>query len=439
MKLENKVTSPAQCSPLALLKALTPLARTLVHDDNARALTFIAEQLPNCSIKGYASGTTVWTWQIPHAWRLLASKLYDADTNEILWDGLSHPLATVNYSLPFEGEVDAETLSQHLFSQPARPDAIPFVYRFYDRDWGFCVPAVLREKILSRNRFKVCIQTEEKPGELLVGECVLKGACSEEILIVSNICHPGIANDSLTGAVAAVDLARYLAEQPNLKYTYRFLFLPETIGSVAYLAHHPDVIERAVGGFFSEMLGNENTHCLQLSRRGDTYWDTVAQNALKDFGVPFRTAAFLTSAANDEKVLDAPGVNIPTISLTRYPYPEYHTSDDNAAFISAERLTESCAFIRFLFNRIERDYKPVYIQKGPVCLSLHDLYPNWYKHPELKQKWEGFLHVMYALDRDLSCEELADVLSLPVETVLYWTDAFAEKGFLEKRLFIIKK
>ena len=429
----------ADFAPIDLLRRIAPLTRTLVHDDNAVALDMFRSALPNLTVEAYPSGTHVWTWRVPNRWRVLEARLEDAATGELLWDGLCHPLATVNYSLPFEGVVDRATLEPHLFSAAHRPHAIPFVFRFYNRNWGLCVPDTHRAKILERDRFRVRIVTDEGPGELLVGICTLPGEREEEFLVVTDICHPSIANDSISGAVAAVDLAHHLASKEKRKYTYRFLFVPETIGSIAYLAHHPEVVQKAVGGFFCEMLGNQNSHCLQFTRKGNTYWDRIALATLKDAGAPFRTAKSLESAANDEKVLDSPGVDIPTISITRYPYPEYHTSDDNADFIDAGLLNESCALIRSLFDRIENDYVPRYLAQGPVCLSEHNLYPDWYKDPSLVPVWGGFLKVMYALDNRRSCEELAADLDVPVSVVRYWTNAFAERGFVKPLPYVVDR
>ena len=161
--------------PMTLLRRVAPLARTLVHDDNAVALEMIRAALPSLAVEAYPSGTRVWTWRVPNRWRVLDARLEDAQSGELLWDGLCHPLATVNYSLPFDGVVDRATLSAHLFSAPHRPEAIPFVYRFYNRDWGLCVPDVLRRAILERQAFRVRIVTEEAPGELLAGVCTLPG------------------------------------------------------------------------------------------------------------------------------------------------------------------------------------------------------------------------------------------------------------------------
>ena len=418
---------------MTLVRELAPLSRTLVHPDNEKALRAFSSRLPGMTIESFDSGKAVWTWKIPNQWQLKRSSLHDSDSGELLWDGASHALATVNYSLPIDGEFAPDELAPHLHSAAARPAAIPFVYRFYSRDWGFCMPQAVKEKVLARRRVRARIETDERPGKLQVGVLALPGESEREFVLCTNICHPSIANDSLSGAAAAVAIARHLMERPRRRYSWRLLWLPETIGSVAYFAHHEDVIRRAIGGLFIEMLGNQNSLCLQHTRAGDTYWDRVFAGALRDSGLEFRTAPFLQSAANDEKVMDAPGVNIPTLSLTRYPYPEYHTSDDNASLIDPARMAEAIEVVCRFVDRVESDYVPVYRSRGPVCLSEHGLYPDWYKDPRMKERWEGFVKVMYALDDRRSIEAYAADLGLPLDVVRYWCDAFAEKGFVAKQ------
>lgn len=418
---------------MAFLRRVTPLARTLVHPDNDKTLAILRESLSGVRVEAFRSGTMAWTWKIPNQWQLVESRIEDAASGELLWDGASHPLATVNYSLPVAREIGPEELAPRLHVSAARPEAIPFVFRFYNRDWGFCVPLRVKERILGRKRLRVRIVTDERPGELKVGVLEIPGSSEKEFVLCTNICHPGIANDSISGAAAAIAIARHLLDQPGRQYSYRILWLPETIGSVAYYAHHEELIARAVGGLFIEMLGNDNSMCLQHTRRGDTYWDQLAKSALAASGLPFREAAFIESASNDEKVLDSPGVNIPTLSITRYPYPEYHTSDDHAGLIDPARMRESIDIVCGMLDRAERDYLPVYLSKGPVCLSEHGLYPDWYRNPELLDKYLGFLKVMYALDNRRSIEQLAADLGIPADVVHYWCHAFAEKGFVEKR------
>jgi aminopeptidase-like protein len=418
---------------MQFLRRVTPLARTLVHPANDETLRVLREYLPAVTVEAYPSGTPVWTWKIPNRWQLVESRIEDAATGRLLWDGTSHPLATVNYSLPFDGEIGPRALAPHLHVSSTRPAAIPFVFRFYNRDWGFCVPAAVSRRILQRKRLRVRIVTDEAPGELKVGALSLPGESPKEFVLCTNICHPGIANDSISGAAAAIAIARHLMAIPARRYSYRILWLPETIGSVAYFAHHEELIGRAIGGLFIEMLGNRNSMCLQHTRHGNTYWDLLARATFRDSGLRFREAAFLESAANDEKVIDAPGVGIPTLSITRYPYPEYHTSDDNADLINPARMRESIDMVCRLIDRIEDDYVPAYRSKGPVCLSEHGLYPDWYRNPALKDRWLAFVKVMYALDRERSVEQLAAELGVAANIVRYWCDAFAAKGFLEKQ------
>ena len=418
---------------IRFLRRVTPLARTLVHPDNDATLRILRESLPAVKIERYPSGKPVWTWRIPNQWQLVEARIEDAATGRLLWDGTSHPLATVNYSLPFQGELSAAALAPHLHSSATRPHAIPFVFRFYNRDWGFCMPAATRRRILRKRRLRVRIATDERPGKLAVGALALPGESDREFVICTNICHPGIANDSISGAAAAIAIARHLMRRKRRRHSYRILWLPETIGSVAYYAHHEALAARAAGAMFLEMLGNGNSICLQHTRRGDTYWDLVAYATLAESGIPFREAAFLESAANDEKVMDAPGVGIPTLSMTRYPYPEYHTSDDNAGLIDRARMREAIDLACRLLDRVEDDYVPEYVARGPVCLSEHGLYPDWYRDPSQKPNWDGFVKVMYALDRGRSVEQLAGELGLKADVVRYWCDAFAKKGFLEKR------
>jgi aminopeptidase-like protein len=418
---------------MELVRELAPLSRTLVHPDNDKALRAFGARLRALKVEGYDSGKAVWTWKIPNQWQLMRASIEDAQSGELLWDGASHPLATVNYSLPVNGEFAPAELAPHLHSAAGRPAAIPFVYRFYSRDWGFCMPQAVKEKVLARRRLRARIETDERPGKLQVGVLELPGESEREFILCTNICHPGIANDSLSGAAAAVAIARHLMDRPKRRYTWRILWLPETIGSVAYFAHHEEVMRRAIGGLFIEMLGNQNTLCLQRTRAGDTYWDRVLAGALADSGLAHRAVPFLQSAANDEKVMDAPGVDIPTLSLTRYPYPEYHTSDDNAALIDAARMAEAIDVVCRFADRVESDYVPVYRSRGPVCLSEHGLYPDWYRDPSLKERWEGFVKIMYALDDRRSLEAYAVDLGLPLDVVRYWCDAFAEKGFVAKQ------
>ena len=193
---------------------------------------------------------------------------------------------------------------------------------------------------------------------------------------MAHLCHPAMVNDDLTGVAVLVDIAKELSERSN-HYTYKFLLVPETIGSVAYLSQNEDVIPKLKCGIFLEMLGNNNIHALQLTRQGNTRLDRIARYVLKQKLTNFREGPFRKIIGNDEMVFNGPGVNVSMISISRFPYPEYHTSDDNPGIISEENLIESKNLILEILNIIDNDYIPKREFKGPVFLSGYGLWVDW--------------------------------------------------------------
>ena len=234
---------------------------------------------------------------------------------------------------------------------------------------------------------------------------LLPGESPAEILMCANICHPGQVNDSLTGLAVGAEIFRRLVARPSRKYSYRLLVVPETIGSIAYMLRHPEFIARCVGGFFSEMLGIDGPMVLQATRRGDTYWDQVSRAAMAESGYPWKGVPFMKSVSNDEKCLDAPSVNTPMFSNTRYPYPEYHSDDENVSLINLDRMRVSRDVLQQAIDLAESDYVPVLRQTGPVFLSGHGLMPP--RDDKYASRMAAFYDVMYALSGRLSVVQAA--------------------------------
>jgi aminopeptidase-like protein len=395
----------------------------------------VAECIPNAIIEGYPCGSRAWSWTLPSRWEYERATVRHGD--ETLIDVAWHPLHLVNYSQSFHGTVSREELLRHIHTNPDRSDAIPFVFSFYEPRWGFCVPHSWLPKF-SHQSYEVEITTRFEAGKLNVLQATLAGDSEETIVICADICHPTQVNDSLTGVAAGVDVFRRLAERSRRKYSYLLLVVPETIGSIAYLSNHPEVARRAVGAVFTEMLGTKGALVGQKSRSGDGYWNRIMELVLAGSGVPHRVVPFLKSAGNDEKVLDSPGVDIPTISITRYPYPEYHTSDDNLAIIELERLREGRDALQTIVDVAERDCVPSLNQPGPIFLSGHGLYPDWRQDPSLYPLWEAFTDVMYNLDARRSTVEIAALSGIPLGSVEYWVDRFCDKGLARKTPYLAK-
>ncbi len=421
---------------MSLLSKLGPLHRTLANRDTDLALQIVADVLPGAVIEGFPCGSTAWSWTIPQRWELGAATI-KAD-GETLVDAAWSPLHVINYSLPFKGIVTREELLKHIRTYPDKPHALPFSFSFYEPVWGFSMPHSWLSRFTAEF-YEVEIDSRFESGNLNVLTLFIPGEFKETFVICSDICHPTQVNDSLTGVAVAVDIAKRLLASPNRKYSYLVMVVPETIGSIGYLANHPEMIARSVGGFFSEMLGTDGELVGQRTRQGTGYWDNLLEEALRISGQQYKVVNFLKSAGNDEKVLDSPGIDIPTFSLTRYPYPEYHTSDDNIDLINIDRLRDGRDVLQGVIELAEKDYIPTLNQPGPIFLSGHGLYPNWRDDSSLLPIWQSFIDVMYAIDGVHSVIELATKGQIPISHFFYWTDAFAEKGLLTKRPFVIPR
>jgi len=408
---------------MAVLERIAPLSRTLASYDTDLALKIVQEYLPNSKIKGFKCGSKAWSWTIPLRWEV--EKATICADGEVIVDVDWHILHLLNYSIPFSGKVSREELLTHLYSYPEKPDLIPFVFSFYQPKWGFCIPHNWMNKF-THDYYDIDIVTRFEDGDMNVLEYFLPGESEETIVFCNDICHPSQANDSLTGVVAAMDIMVRLSKNSKRKYSYLFLAVPETIGSIAYLSRHPDVIKKSVFGIVCEMLGTDGQLVGQCSRNNE-YLDFIVEQVLKENGSEYKTVPFLKSVGNDEKSLDIQGVNIPTISLTRYPYYEYHSSGDNVDLISENRLAEGRDVLQGIVDYLEKDYVVKMKHPGPVFLSGYDLYPDWRSDPKLEQYWLSFLDVMYGIDDKHSIIELAMINNIPMENFFYWTDAFIGK------------
>ncbi len=427
---------PDEIDMMELLARLAPLKRTLACADTDEALRIVKEHLPGAAIEGFACGSGAWSWTLPQRWEIGRATV--RSNGETLIDSEWNALHVVNYSQPFRATVGRDELLKHLHSDPERPESIPFRFAFYNRDWGFCIPHAWRERFTA-DSYDVEITSRFEGGTLNVLTYFLAGESQETFLICADVCHPLQVNDSLTGLAVAVDILKRLSLRSHRKYSYLLLVVPETIGSLAYLANHPEAISTTVGACFTEMLGTPGPLVAQRTRKGVTYWDGLLAAVLKASGLPHKIVPFLKSAANDEKVLDSPGVEIPTFSITRYPYPEYHTSDDNLALIDVERLREARDVLQAIIDWAEVDFVPVLNQPGPIFLSGHGLHPDWRADSSLLPIWNSFIDVMYSIDNRTSFVQLAIEKDIALTHFRYWVDAFANKGLLTANPYRVMK
>lgn len=324
----------------ATFDRLWPLLRSLTGAGVRATHDILAEWLPLERIE-VPTGTRVFDWTVPQEWVVRSATLRGPDGRTIV-NVREHTLHLVGYSVPFDGVLSREELDEHLYSLPERPDAIPYVTSYYAPRWGFCLPDRVRRS-LPAGSYRVEVDTELIDGSMTLSECVLPGASDREVLLSTYTCHPSMANNELSGPLVAAALYRRLAAWPARRLSYRFVFGPETIGAIAYLAMRGAHLSRQLdAGYVLTCLGDPGPFTYKRSRQGDSLADRAASYALSD--MPDVRWLDFVPLGSDERQYGSPGFDLPVGSLMRSmygTYPEYHTSDDDKSLIRFDALQAS--------------------------------------------------------------------------------------------------
>jgi aminopeptidase-like protein len=410
---------------MKLIEDLWFKRRDIISDGYDESLEYISKIIP-LKIHEIPSGTKCWTWTVPEKWTVIEAYIEDLEGRRLL-DLKEHPLHIISYSLPVDKFVNRQELMEHLHTNPERPEAIPFVFKYYERDWGFCIQHN-RLKDFTDDKYRVFIDSRFDNGTLKVGDYTIKGKTDETIVLVAHLCHPAMVNDDLTGVTVLVDIAKEISKRSN-QYTYKFLLVPEMIGSIAYLSQNEDLIPEMKSGIFLEMLGNNNIHNLQLTKQGNTKLDRIARYVMKRNLLDFREGPFRRVIVNDELVFNGPGINIPMISISRHPYTEYHTSDDNPSIITKEQLAESKALVLDIIKIIESDYVPQRLFKGPAFLSGYGLWVD----KKIDKYWNMNMEfIMLRLEGDKSVFDIAEELDMEFDDVLNYVNKLLNVRLVKK-------
>ncbi len=334
-----------------LVRELYPICRSITGEGLRRSLRLLGRIAP-LVLEEVPSGTPVLDWVVPPEWTFRGARL-TGPGGEVIADAGLLNLHLVNYSAPFRGTLSLEELQPHLHSLPDQPGLVPYRTSYYREDWGFCLSHERRAG-LRPGPYQVLVDTSLAPGSLTYGEAVVPGALADEVLISAHCCHPSLANDNLTGMVIAAALARLLGGL-RPRYTYRFLFVPGTIGSIAWLARNEERARRVAHGLVAACLGDRGRLTYKRSRRGDAEIDRAVAHVLAHGGEPHELRDF-TPYGYDERQYCSPGFDLPVGSLTRTPhgeYPEYHTSGDDPSFVVPDRMVDSLRRYLEVFEVLE--------------------------------------------------------------------------------------
>lgn len=387
----------------------------------------------------FASGEEVSTWIVPPKWSLKGFSLEEITPRgrRVVTDNSDISLAVAEYSHAIDEELSWEEIKPHLFFSERQPDAIPFVFKyFYRRNYGFCLPKTTYDGLDRKARFRAIIDSEFSDGTLSCLEVIIPGREDGDIVVMSNICHPYQCNDSLTGAINNLMLIEHYLKTPP-RHTMRFGFWPETIGAIAYFHKHYGEIERFRFGIFTEMLGTPGQHALQWSRQENSVIDLAARLVLdRELGGDYRSGRFTTVLRNDERISNGVNLDIPTISLSRYPYPEYHTSNDNPSIIDMACLKESHDLTRNILDAVDRDRILTAADGviGQPFLTRYDLFSDPKQAGGKAMNNKIMEDVFSYSDGKTSLTEIAARFGYDLEDVYYLAEGLERAGLFTSRL-----
>ncbi len=414
-------------------KDLYPICRSLTGRGVDETLNYLKGIVPDLKICKIPTGTQVFDWTVPDEWEINDAFVADSDGNRIV-DFKQHNLHVVGYSAPVDEVMEFEELDKHLYSLPTQPEAVPYVTSYYKKRWGFCLTENLRNRLRAAPGAKYHVKIDSRlfPGSLTYGECIIKGRSDKEVLLTTYVCHPSMANNELSGPAVVMSLAEYI-KSAERRYTYRILFLPETIGAISYLSRNLEMLKRKViAGFVLTCIGDNRTYSYLASRYGDTLADRVAKRVLAAVCPEYKSYTFL-QRGSDERQFCAPGVDLPVCSVMRSKYaeyPEYHTSLDDMSLISPEGLKGGYNAVRRCIDMLEN--RKVY-KNTVLCepqMGKRGLYPTI----SVKGSADGVRNMMNGLAYADGCNDLDDISEItgvPVSELSEIMDKLEKAGLVE--------
>ena len=412
-----------------------PICRSITGDGVRRTLQILGRHIP-LEVREAASGTAVFDWEVPREWNIRDAWVKKADPDSVgggrVIDFRAHNLHVLSYSVPVRRTMPLAELKEHLFTLPDAPDLIPYRTSYYQERWGFCLSHRQLES-LEEGDYEVVVDSTLEPGHLTWGELFLPGESADTVLFSAHVCHPSLANDNLSGVGVCAFLAARLAEVDR-RYSYRFLFIPGTIGSITWLALNREAAGRVRHGLVAANLGDGGAFHYKRSRRGDAEIDRAVARVLADSGEPHEIEDFVPYGY-DERQYCSPGVDLAVGLLSRTPwgrYPQYHTSADNLDLVRPEHLGASLERYLEVVRVLETNRR--YRNLNPHCepqLGRRGLYPTIGGAAGQEQQL-ALLWVLNQSDGEQTLLDVAERSGMRYATVLEAADKLKRAGLLEE-------
>ncbi len=413
-----------------LCRRLFPICRSITGNGVRQTLDILREHLPDLKVFEVPSGEKCFDWTVPREWNIRAAYII-APNGEKLIDFQKLNLHVVNYSVPVDKIVSLEELQNHLYSLPEQPDAVPYVTSYYEERWGFCLSENQR-KTLAPGEYKVFVDSDLRDGSLTYGELILPGESDAEVFLSTYICHPSMANNELSGPAVTTFAAKWLADLTDRKYTYRIVFIPETIGSIVYLSRHlKHLKEKVIAGFNITCIGDEGAYSYLPSRAENTLADKTARHVLKNLHPEFVSYKFL-DRGSDERQYCSPHVDLPIASLmrTKYgEYSEYHTSLDNLELITPNGLFGGYEVLTKCLECLEHDEKLSAANWCEPQLGSRNLYPTT-GTKDNRFHARDMLNLLAYSDGTLTLLEIAEKIEVPMWTLYSLVERLKQEKLL---------
>ena len=414
------------------MRELFPINRSLTGNGVRQTLQYIKQKEPELKIHSIASGEKVFDWTIPDEWNINEGWIADKNGEKLI-DFREHNLHVMGYSSPVNKKMTLSELESHLFTLPNMPDAIPYVTSYYKKDWGFCLTQRQKEKLPCDEELQVVIDSELKPGELNFADLIIPGDTDEEILLSTYICHPSMANNELSGPVVALGLAAWLKGLSSRRYTYRFVFVPETIGAITYLSKNIKHLKKnTIAGYVLTCLGDDRAYSFLPSRNGNTLADKAALLTLKEISPDFIHYSYL-DRGSDERQYCSPGVDLPIASIMRSKYgcyPEYHTSLDNLDLVTPQGLEGGLKALQHCLLAIEGNARYRVTHPCEPHLGKRGLYPTT-STIETQSTVKNMMNVIGYADGVNDCFTIAEITGIPILECIHWCEKLTKHGVME--------
>lgn len=427
-KIEKKI--------IKLIIKLFPLCRSLTGNDTLKTLKILKNINKKLIIKKVKSGKKIFDWTVPLEWNVKNAWIKDENNRKIV-DFKKNNLHLMGYSTPIYKKISFLNLKKNIYSFQKRKNAIPYVTSYYKKNWGFCMSYNQLKKMNPKYKYTVFIDSSLKKGYLNYGEIFVKGSTKKEILFSTYICHPSMANNELSGPSLLIYLSKWVASKKR-KYSYRFIFIPETIGSLIYIKNNfKNLKKNTCAAFNVTCVGDNRNYSLLFSRLKNSFSDSILKNLIYSTNIKFKIYNWL-DRGSDERNFNAPGVDIPMVSLMRSKYgeyPEYHSSDDKLfKVVTAKGIKSSFDIYKLMISKIEKFNFPLATNLGEPMLSKRNLYHNISKPDDIPKYVETnkILNVLSFCDGKHFIEEISSKCELPLNETTKFIN------LLEKNKLIVK-